>query len=307
VELQKVEPPGWLRKPWHYAEHVLHFMLGTLLNAYSIFYFQSASGFTAVGLLVVVAALLALNELPRFRRFGPVVLYALYSICLTSYFAYLFPVLMGRIRPWMFYLAVVTATVPLAAHVLLLLSWGQGHGLVARHAIPGFGVQALFVLLYALRLAPPVPLAIKQIGIYHDVQREPGGWRLFHQQASWKFWQNGDQDFLARRGDKLFCFARIFAPRHFHDGVSIVWFHHEPRQGFRLVHRLPLSVSASSAVGFGTDAYLTTPAPGDWRVEIQSQDGRTIGQLGFHVTADPSTEARELQETYSPSKGLEKR
>jgi hypothetical protein len=307
VELRKVEPPGWLRKPWHYAEHVLHFMLGTLLNAYSIFYFQSASGFTAVGLLVVVAALLALNELPRFRRFGPLVLHALYSICLTSYFAYLFPVLMGRIRPWMFYLAVAAATVPLAAHVLLLLRWGKGHRLVARHAIPGFGVQALFVLLYALRVAPPVPLAIKQIGIYHDVQREPGGWRLFHQQPSWKFWQNGDQDFLARPGDKLFCFARIFAPRHFHDGVSIVWFHHEPRQGFRLVHRLPLSVSASSAVGFGTDAYLTEPAPGDWRVEIQSEDGRTIGQLGFHVTADPSTEARELQETYSPSKRLEKR
>jgi hypothetical protein len=83
LELRKVEPPGWLRKPWHYAEHVLHFMLGTLLNAYSIFYFQSASGFTAVALLVVAAALLALNELPRFRRFGPLVLYALYSICLT--------------------------------------------------------------------------------------------------------------------------------------------------------------------------------------------------------------------------------
>src|SRR5450432_3954797 len=44
LELKKLQPPARLRKAWRYADHLLHFMLGTLLNAYSIFYFQSASG-----------------------------------------------------------------------------------------------------------------------------------------------------------------------------------------------------------------------------------------------------------------------
>jgi hypothetical protein len=307
MELKKLEPPVWLRKPWKYADHLLHFMLGTLLNAYSIFYFQSASGITAVCFVVAVAALLAFNEMPRFHKLGPVMLYALYSICLTSYFAYLIPVMIGDLRPWMFYLAVAAAGSVCFLQVYVLLRWSQSYLHVARHAaIPAFGVQALFVLLYALRIAPPVPLAIKQIGIYHDVKRVEGGWELSQQPKTWKFWQRPDAVFLERPGDKLFCFARIFAPRHFHDGISIVWFHHDPHRGWTQAHRLALTVSASSAVGFATDAYLTEPMPGDWRVEIESQDGRTIGLLHFSVALDPSDGPRDLRQTFSQSQALAK-
>lgn len=305
LELKKLAPPAWLRKPWRYSDHLLHFMLGTLLNAYSIFYFQSASGFTALSFVLIIVGLLALNELPRFHQLGPVVLYALYSICLTSYFAYLFPVLFGHIRPWMFYLAVAAAALPLALHLVFLLRWSGSLAHVTRHAaLPAFAVQALFVLLYALRVAPPVPLAIKEIGIYHEVRREPGGFKLVHQLRSWRFWQKGDQEFRERSGDKLYCFVRIFAPRHFRDHVRFVWFHDDPKRGWTQVHRLELAVSASSSVGFATDAYLTQPATGRWRVEIESEDGRTIGLLHFRVSEDLGTGPRDFEESFSESKRL---
>src|SRR5262249_19460304 len=106
-----------LPRSWKWLTDVsgplVHFMLGTLLNAYALFYFKSAFGWSAVLFAVVIASLLLVNELPLFRRLGPVVLYALYSFCLTSYFAYLFPVLLGRMRSWMFLLAVATSMVPL--------------------------------------------------------------------------------------------------------------------------------------------------------------------------------------------------
>ena len=301
-ELKQREPPALLRKPWHYVDHAIHFMLGTLLNAYSIFYFRSASGLTALAFVVFIAALLALNELPRFQKLGPVVIYALYSICLTSYLAYLLPVLLGSIRPWMFYAAVAAALVPLTAHVLLLLRWGRALGHVALHAaVPAYGVQALFLLLYALRLAPPVPLAITEMGIYHDVQRAADGRRLVHQpRPAWKFWRRGgDQEFLERPGDKVYCFARIFAPAHFRDRVDIVWYRDDPRRGWVEHYRYRSAVAASSARGFATDGFLTHPPAGDWRVEIQSGDRRTLGLLHFTVIADGGSGPRDLQESFS--------
>jgi hypothetical protein len=301
------EPPKLLRKVWRYADHLIHFMLGTLLNAYTIFYFQSASGLTALGFLVTVAFLLAVNEMPRFHRYGPVMLYGLLSICLTSYLAYLFPVLLGSIRPWMFYLAVLVALVPIAAHAHLLLRWTKDPRLVLRRAlIPALGVQLAFVLLYALRIAPPVPLATKEMGIYHDVRREQGGRRLFHQSVGWKFWHHGDQDFLERPGDRAYCFARIFAPARFHDRIYVVWSFDDPRRGWQTVQRLPLSVSASGERGFATEAYLTTPAEGDWRVEVTSEDGRTMGLLRFTVTKDASTDPRSFEEEFSPTRAPSK-
>src|SRR3982751_5786983 len=39
-ELDKeINPPAFLRKIWQYREFFLHFLLGTLLNSYTIFYF----------------------------------------------------------------------------------------------------------------------------------------------------------------------------------------------------------------------------------------------------------------------------
>jgi hypothetical protein len=231
-----------------------------------------------------------------------VVLYALYSICLTSYFAYLLPVMLGHLSRWMFYVAVLLALVPLSIQVVALWRWTGDARLVVKQALaPALAVQLAFVLAYAFRLAPPVPLAVKEIGIYHDVKKEPGGRRLFRDQPSWKLWQKGDQDFHERPGDRVYCFARIFAPRHFSDRIDAVWFHDDPQRGWRQVFKLPLSVSASSDRGFATEAYLTSPAAGAWRVELQTDDGYTVGQLGFEVTLDASTEPRSFFEDFSPT------
>jgi hypothetical protein len=161
-----VAPPRFLRGVWRWSQPALHFMLGTLLNAYALFYFKSASGLSAVVFLITISLLLLVNELPQFRRFGPVVLFGLYSFCLTSYFAYFYPVLFGRLRPWMFLLAVATALLP-----LFILAWGH-HRLtkdtarVFREALlPSLGVQTLLVLLFLGHLVPPVPLSLLDNGI----------------------------------------------------------------------------------------------------------------------------------------------
>ncbi len=295
-----LEPPRLLRRVWRFLDHLIHFMMGTLLNGYSIFYFHSASGLTAVGVLVLVGCFLAVNEMPRFHRYGAVVLFAIYSVCLTSYFAYLLPVLLGHISRWMFYGAVLLALVPLAVQLALLLRWTGNRRLVVKEVLaPALAVQVAFVLAYALRLAPPVPLAVKEMGIYHDVKKEPGGRRLFFERPAWQFWRKGDQEFLERPGDRVYCFARIFAPRRFSDRIDAVWFHDDPTRGWRQVYKLPLAISASSDRGFATEAYLTNPAEGAWRVELQTEDGYTVGQLGFDVSLDPSTEPRTFFEDFS--------
>lgn len=304
--LKQREPPRALRKVWSYTDHAIHFMLGTLLNAYTIFYFQSASGLTAVGFLLVVAALLAVNELPRFHRLGPVMVYALYSICLTSYFAYLIPVRAHSVAPWMFYCAVGLSLIPIALFVRVLGVWSGNPQYGLRMAgLPALGVQALFVLSYALRIAPPVPLAVKEIGIYHDVRKDPEGRGklLSHESHGLRFWQKGDQNYLEREGDKVWVFARVFAPRGFHDTIYAAWFYDHPTRGWSQVHRLGLKVTQSGERGFATEAFLTSPPEGKYRVEIQSADGRAMGLLRFEVTRDPSDEPRLFTEDLSLSRG----
>ncbi|HUK35032.1 MAG TPA: DUF2914 domain-containing protein [Vicinamibacterales bacterium] len=283
------QPGRWRERLPRAADWLLHFTLGTLLNAYALFYVKSASGIATVVFFLIIASLLLINELPAMRRLGPVVLYGLYSFCLTSYFAYLYPVLIGRIRWWMFVLAVATAAVPLSIVALAHHRWTRDRTQVVRHALaPSFGVQALLLALYGLRLIPPVPLSLMEIGIYHAVERtDDGAYRVTYRSPPWyRFWQHDDRQFLAAHGDRVYCFFRVFAPNGFRDEVRVDWFFDEPSHGWTNAGGVPIAVTGGRDDGFAGYAYKQNWRTGEWRVVVSSIDRREIGRRSFSVRDD---------------------
>jgi len=313
VELRwswREEPPRWLARVWRFREDALHFFLGGLLSPYTLFYFKSASGLTAFLFLSVVFVLMVANELPRFRALGPVVRVGLFSFCVTSYFAYLLPVVLGYYSGTWFMLA---ASLSCAASLLLTLLvrwWSGDRRRTVRHvALPGLGMQALLLGLYGLKAIPPVPLSMLSSGIYHGVEVVKGSrgrdYRLLHERSEWKPWERGDQDFRARPGDRVYFFTSVFAPTSFKPqfegdrGTRLVirWYHDDPEKGWTEYHAyddLYLGQGGRER-GFRTFVYLTNPRPGDWRVSMETEDGREIGRLSFTVTLDPSTAPRAFK------------
>ena len=299
LDATESEPPRLLKKVWPFSEHVAHFMLGTLLNAFAIFYLKSASGLTAVLFLVVISALLAVNELPYFHKLGPVVLLGLYAFCLSSFLAYLVPELAGHIRGWMFFVAEAIALVPFLALGHLHSRWVANRVKALREVVlPGVAVLVLLGGLFALRLIPPVPLAVQELRIYHQIAHEKGGHYTLTREkpAWWQFWRNDDRDFLAREGDRVYAFVRVFAPTNFKDRVYVRWLKEDEKRGWVDRGALPLSIVGGREEGFRGYAYKAHYEPGDWRVQLETEDGRIVGQLGFTVDADASTTPREWVE-----------
>jgi len=295
-ELLGLEPPGWLRRPWRYVEHVLHFLVGTLLNAFSLFYVKSGSGVTAVLFLVLISVLLLINEHPRFHRLGPVVLFGLYSFSLTSYLAYLLPVLLGRLRPWMFLVASALSFVPIVLLARWMARWGEDRRLAFRQALgPAAAVQALLLVLFVLHLVPPVPLSVRSLGVWHRVERAGNEFRLSRlPRTRWSdVWRKDEPMFLARPGDRIFVFTRIFAPRNFRDEVRVRWARWEPaRRAWAQSDAIPLHIVGGRDEGFGGYAYKQNWSPGEWQVAIETDDGREIGRTRFEVLPDPDDRER---------------
>lgn len=289
--------PAWLVKRLGWAENVTHFLLGTLLNAFTVFYFKSASGLTAFLFLSVLFVLLALNELPRLRARGPVVRVALYSFCITSYLAYLFPVIAGYLGRSLFVLAAACSSGVVGVLAVVLGRWRpDARDKVRRALLPAAAMQALLVALYLLKLLPPVPLAVQFMGIYHqvDVQKD-GSYRLLHQRPEWKFWQHGDTHFLAREGDRIYCFVRVFAPHRFKHRIRIHWFYDDPSTGWSPKDAIELPVVGGRDQGFRGYAYKKIYEPGQWRVDVETDDGRDIGSLRFTLEKDTSTDERHFK------------
>jgi hypothetical protein len=127
------EPPKVLAKVWKWREDAIHFFYGSLLSSYTLFFFKSASGLTAFVFLVTMFGLMVANELPHFRQIGPVVRVALFSLCVSMYFSYVLPVIIGKANFWVFLLAQVLAGgVGLALHGIAVFVLGGGSGLRER-------------------------------------------------------------------------------------------------------------------------------------------------------------------------------
>jgi Protein of unknown function (DUF2914) len=283
------EPPGVWGKIASYRLWVMHFFLGTLLNAFMVFYFRASSGVLAFVFLVGLSVIMVANELPRFRALGPVVRVLLLSFSITSYLAYLLPVVWGRLHAWQYVVSVALGSAGTFGLWKLFTTFTHDPQWTFKRAVvPGLVLQGVLLGLYLLNAIPPVPLSLKHIGIYSKVEptKDAVGRRhyeLSYQPAPvWEWWKAQDDTFVGVVGDKAFAFVRIFAPTKFSDQVRFAWDYDDPVKGWQ-PRGAPYetTLSGGNEEGFRTFAYSTLGRPGKYRVRVLTVDDREIGRKTF--------------------------
>jgi hypothetical protein len=275
--------PNFVRKFWEYRSLLLHFLLGSLLSIYSLFFLKSASFFSS---FVFVAALLAVmvgNELKSVQSSGLDAKIALYVICIFCFFSMIIPVILGFVGRIPFLLS-LGATLLVLWQYYRLLRGRVGTIILKRRLLaPGGLVAGLFALFYLIGWIPPVPLSAQKMGIYHKVEKVGDVYQLHHERPWWKFWRNGDQDFRAEPGDKINFFVGIFSPARFDDSVILHWSLYDARRGWQTTDKIPMRVSGGRKGGYRGTTTKANFQPGEWRVGVETTDGREIGRMYFNV------------------------
>jgi hypothetical protein len=277
---------GWY---YRYRAAILHFILGALLSLYTLFFFKSSSLLVSFAFLGMLVLLLLANESKRFKALGLPFKFALLSLCFLSFAAIVVPVLIGSIGIVVFLLSMLIGTVP----VIVIARWIRmrvpDRSVQARRQIlVPFGlVLSAFLILYLFKLIPPVPLSIPFIGVYHAVEKTDEGYRLSHQRRLWRFWHHGDQRFIAQPGDKIYVFFRVFSPARFSDQVTMHWYWKDERRGWQLQDSIPIAIVGGREQGFRGYGVKSNYQAGDWKVQVETTDGREIGRVYFDLTNAP--------------------
>lgn len=276
----------FLAKMWTWHVEVLHFLFGSLLSLYTIFYFKSSSLITSFAFMIFLSALLIINELPRFQKKGISMRAALVALCLSSYFIYLVPVITGEIGVIAFILSMTfSVCLFLWFCVRINKSLKDSSWVNKRVLLPGLIVQIVFVLLYVTRLLPPVPVSLKYIGIYHNIQKQDGDFYLNYERDWWRVWQSGAQTFIKRDGDQVYCFVSIFSPGNFKDKMRLSWYK-KTKKGWQLHDNIGLPIVGGRDQGFRGFAYKSNFDLGKWQVRVLTSDEREVGRISFNVV-DP--------------------
>lgn len=287
---------GFLFKVWKYRNPFLHFLLGTLLNVYSLFYIKSASLISSLFFLLLMVGLIISNELPLIKKAKVGLKIGLFSICLFSFISIIFPVFLGFIG-WITFILSIATTLG----IFYLQFWFLDRQLTDKRVLfdaillPSISVLTLFTLFYIFDWIPPIPLSIKEQGIYHAVEKKGNDYLLSAEDGETTWWRLGEPKFNARPGDVIYYYSQIYSPARFADKIYIKWMRKDAKGNWQKTDRIPMQIAGGREEGFRGYATKSNYQPGEWRVQVETAMGHEISRLDFEVVSDTSTDARNFK------------
>jgi hypothetical protein len=274
----------WALRVKPYYPMATQFLLGSLFSAYAIFYSRSAT-FTGTaiffGLLIV---LLIVNEFLHSRLSSLRLLVSLYAVVCFAFFTFFLPVMTGYMNAVVF-LAGAGLSVGVIFRVVHLI-YRDNPGRSKREAIgvtaPAFGLIGLLVGFYFLNWIPPVPLSLKYGGIYHEVKKTGDRFELSFDKKWYQAWKHSNSTFPA--DEPVYCFTAVFAPVDLDTTVYHHWyFRANDSRPFAHADRIPIKISGGREGGYRAYTFKQRLNPGDWRVDVETEDGRIIGRVSVEV------------------------
>ena len=280
---------------------ILTFCLGGLASNLLILYGKSGTASGDILFLGMLAAMLVGNEFVRDRYEQFHVNIATWYTLLLTYCVIAVPTfILHTVGPREFLFS-GGVSIAVAAGFLLLLDktvklfrGDEGRELLLHASLIITGILGFFNVLYFSGIIPPVPLALKQVGIYHEVLRADTGYTVLLEPAPWwEFWRDTNPVFHPGASNYLYCFSSVFAPA----GLATPVMHRFERydtktQSWETATVVVFPITGGRAEGYRGYSIITTPPPGKWRCNVETTAGDLIGRTEFTVA--PSSTPPQL-------------
>ncbi len=271
---------------------VMQFAFGGLFSAFLALYARSASVLVSWIFVVVVATLLLSNERFRSRYTKLPFQVGIYFIALFSFLIFLLPILFHRIGSLVFFLSGAVSVALITALLfglkrLIPETFQRERTSVARTVAIIF---VLFNVLYFSNAIPPLPLALKDAGIYHAVNRQGDTYAIRAEKQAWY------REYLPIRerihlvsGAGLYAYTAVFAPTGLSTRLLHEWQYYTPGEGWTTRSTVGFQIAGGQDRGFRGYSVKIAPEAGRWRVNVLTPSRQIIGRLNFEViyVSDP--------------------
>jgi hypothetical protein len=266
--------------------NILQFSFGALLGSTFVFYFRSATltatwPFLALMLLAILA-----NEFFQKKYAKLAFQLSFFYFALFSFTIFLVPVVLKNIGAEIFILSGVVSLLLLWLFLGAVRSFAREKFLESRTHIWVF-VGTIFVIiniLYFTNLIPPIPLSMKDAGIYHSIERSVKGNYIVSEEV-----RGPERYFTLReavhwkRGESLYAYTAIFSPGSLNTDIAHEWQYKNNEGEWVTATRIPLYLSGGRSGGFRTYSTKYNFTPGNWRVDVKTLRGQLIGRINFKI------------------------
>ena len=272
---------------------VMQFAIGGLFGKFLIFYSKSGALIRSWPFLLMLIILFVGNESFRGRYEKLNFRLAIFFTALFSYCIFFVPVLTKDISDKSFLLSGFISFIVMVITVRLLHHFVDTINLQERMNVYGIilGVYIVFNIMYFTNIIPPIPLALKEAGVYHSITRNPdGNYEVTREVPLWRDLFSLYDLYHWVPGTPIYFYSAIFSPTELNTNIIHEWQMYEAHTHlWRTAQRVELPIVGGRDGGYRTYSLRSTMEPGFWRVNIETPRGQLIGRIGFQVEESSST------------------
>lgn len=292
IYLEQLSQNGMIKKPFLIKYHswipnIIQFFLGSLFSGYLVYYFQSASITNNWLFLLLLIVLLVSNEFFEGYISSFITKFILYFWAVFSFFIFYLPILLGSVESYIFLLSGLVSVLFVAglAWFIYKKSSTQNPFEIKKILISIGVTYFLFNLLYFTNIIPPVPLSVKDAGMYHSVKRIGSEYHLKFEEGSWyEPFKQSDETFHYVNGDTVFCFTSIFAPSDLNTKIFHHWQFYSPeKEAWVTTDKRAYTISGGRDAGFRGYTYKRNIKAGSWRVSVRNSREQILGRISFEI------------------------
>lgn len=265
------------------APYAMQFAFGGLFSGYIVFYFRSASLTISWPFLLMLAVFFIGNEFFR-KRYELLAFHlAIFFVAVFSYSIFSLPVIFHRLGADIF-ISSGLVSLAIVAGLIYFIKKNTPER-IAGHRTLIFGIigaiYLAFNIFYFTNIIPPIPLALKEAGIYHRVERTSDGYLLLAEKRAWYEIFTKNRVHLPL-DQPVYAYSSVFAPTKLESPIFHRWsFYDEKREKWVEAGRIGFLITGGRDGGYRGYSVKKSIMPGRWRVDVITERGQVIGRMQF--------------------------
>jgi hypothetical protein len=267
--------------------NILQFFFGGVLSAYLVFYFRSADILATWPFVFILFLAFWANESLKkhYMRLGFQI--SLFFLSIYAFAIFLVPIIMHKIGGDVFIFSGCLSLTIILFFILIMSHFVKEKMVKSQKIVVTsvLGIFALVNLLYFFNLIPPIPLSLKDAGVYYSINKNSNGnYEATYEKKDW--WNYLDLYPVFNKPDNtpVYVFSAIFSPRNLNLTIVHEWqYYDEIKEEWITRSTIRLPVTGGRDGGFRTYSMKNNTENGRWRVNIKTEDEKLIGRVRFEV------------------------
>ena len=267
------------------AKFLMQFTFGALLSASLVFYWFSGAFSVSWPIMILLALLMVSNEVFKEYYLKPIVQISAFYFVSFSLATLALPYAVNSLEPVWF---VVGGVGSFLVVWMLMMGLSRKATAVRESERRSLAVMVfIFVgvqVLYFANVIPPIPLSLREAGVYHNITRSADAYRLLGEEQTFLQQLNPMQIIHVTKNDRVFLYSSIFAPSELNTQIFHRWQYFNASERMWMdVSRYGFYISGGRQEGYRGYSLKTNLAEGTWRVQVETTRRQVLGSVKFRV------------------------